>query len=218
MPSYIIFYLLAAATYAGLASVLWYPLMQPGPTYRAALSATLRHILLVALILHALGLSQNIIRPQGLFLGWAVGLSAAIWLAMVVFWLESFFLSLKSYLLVLLPISVLACLISLFFPQGNFVVAADNNWVKTHLVIALVAYGLMAIAAVHAGLILFFERYLHQPATAQQKQPALYRALESMPPLLAQENLLFKLIRFGFIVLTLAIISGAFVSAMLTSQ
>jgi len=174
--------------------------------------------LLVALILHGLALGQSILLPQGLFLGWAVGLSTAIWLAMVVFWIESFFLSLNSYLLALLPLSAVACLFSLFFPQGSYVVAAHNDWVQGHLIIALISYGLMAVAAVYALLVLFFERYLHQPATEQRKRPVLYLALESMPPLLTQEKLLFHFIRFGFAALTLAMVSGSFVSAMLTQQ
>jgi len=217
MSAYILFYLLAAATYIGLAALMWRPLLrQKAPAQQ--LSGSFRAVLLVALVLHGLGLSQSILLPQGLYLGWAVGLSAAIWLAMVVFWLESFFLELNSYLLVLLPISALACLFSWLFPQGSFVVAAHNDWVQAHLVVALIAYGLMAVAAVYALLVLFFERYLQQPATAQQQRPIWYLALEGMPPLLAQERLLFRFIRFGFAALTLAIISGSMVSAMLTDR
>src|SRR5690625_4819626 len=184
---------------------MWQPLLHHR-RISTQLSPAFRSVLLVALVLHGLGLSQSILLPQGLYLGWAVGLSAAIWLAMVVFWLESFFLELNSYLLVLLPISALACLFSWLFPQGSFVVAAHNDWVQAHLVVALIAYGLMAVAAVYALLVLFFERYLQQPATAQQQRPIWYLALEGMPPLLAQERLLFRFIRFGFAALTLAII------------
>src|SRR5699024_1373266 len=107
---------------------------------------------------------------------------------------------------------------SLFLPQGSYVVAAHNDWVQGHLIIALISYGLMAVAAVYARLVLYFERYLHQPATEQRKRPVLYLALESMPPLLTQEKLLFHFIRFGFAALTLAMVSGSFVSAMLTQQ
>ncbi len=217
MPSYILFYLLAAATYTGLAVWMWRSLVHHSGCI-GKLSPNFKGALLIALILHGLGLGQSILLPQGLFLGWAVGLSAAIWLAMVVFWLESFVLSLNSYLLALLPLSALACLFSVLFPQGSFVVAAHNNWVLVHLIIALIAYGLMAIAAVYALLVWFFERYLHYPALEQQKRPVLYLALESMPPLLTQEKLLFHFIRFGFSALTLAILSGSVVSAMLTQQ
>src|SRR5690625_374335 len=137
MSAYILFYLLAAATYIGLAALMWRPLLrQKAPAQQ--LSGSFRAVLLVALVLHGLGLSQSILLPQGLYLGWAVGLSAAIWLAMVVFWLESFFLELNSYLPVLLPISALACLFSWLFPQGSFVVAAHNDWVQAHLVVALI--------------------------------------------------------------------------------
>src|SRR5690625_7389312 len=141
MSSFVLFYLLAAATYLGLAALMWQPLLHHR-RISTQLSPAFRSVLLVALILHGLGLAQSILLPEGLFLGWAVGLSAAIWLAMVVFWIESFFLSLNSYLLALLPLSAVACLISLLFPQGSFVVAAHNDWVQGHLIIALIAYAL----------------------------------------------------------------------------
>src|SRR5690625_5133609 len=211
MPSYILFYLLAAATYTSLAACMWRLLVQLQGTIDE-LPSGFKSVLLLALILHGLGLGQSILLPEGLFLGWAVGLSAAIWLAMVVFWIESFYLSLNSYLLALLPLSAIACLFSLLFPQGSFVVAAHNDWVQAHLIIALISYGLMPVAAVYALLVLFFERYLHQPAMEQQKRPILYLALESMPPLLTQEKLLFHFIRFGFAALILAMISGSIVS------
>src|SRR5690625_2358039 len=136
MSAYILFYLLAAATYIGLAALMWRPLLrQKAPAQQ--LSGSFRAVLLVALVLHGLGLSQSILLPQGLYLGWPVGLSAAIWLAMVVFWLESFFLAMGSYLLILLPVSALASLVSMLFPQGSLVVAAHNGWVRVHLLIAL---------------------------------------------------------------------------------
>jgi len=217
MSSNTIFYLLAAATYAGLAGLLWRPLVHH-QELRARLSPATRVALLAALILHGLGLAQSIVLPQGLYLGWAVGLSAALWLGMVLFWLESLVLPLASFLLLLLPISALATLASVLFPQGSFVVDAQEDWLRLHLLIALVSYGLIAIAAVHALLVWFFERYLQQPASAQQQQPVLYRALESLPPLLTQERLLFRIIGIGFVVLTLAIISGSIVSMQLTQQ
>src|SRR5690625_3667717 len=93
MSSNTLFYLLAAATYAGLAGLLWRPLVHH-QVLSAQLSPTIRLALLAALILHGLGLAQSIILPQGLYLGWAVGLSAAIWIGMVLFWLESLVLPL----------------------------------------------------------------------------------------------------------------------------
>src|SRR5690625_2167019 len=84
MSSNTIFYLLAAATYAGLAGLLWRPLVHH-QELSARLSPATRVALLAALILHGLGLAQSIVLPQGLYLGWAVGLSAALWLGMVCF-------------------------------------------------------------------------------------------------------------------------------------
>src|SRR5699024_7834972 len=101
---------------------------------------------------------------------------------------------------------------------GSYDVPAHNDWVQGQLIIALISYGFMAVAAVYVRLALVFERYLHQPATEQRKRPGPYLALERKRPLLTQEQLLVDFPRFRFPALTLAMVSGSFVSAMLTQQ
>ncbi|NLJ63301.1 MAG: cytochrome c biogenesis protein CcsA, partial [Alcaligenaceae bacterium] len=53
---------------------------------------------------------------------------------------------------------------------------------------------------------------------AAGQQNTWYRALDSMPPLMVQEDLLFRLIRIAFFVLTLTVITGMVVSLRLANQ
>ena len=216
MSASIVFHGLAAIAYGILALSLWLPIQK----YQRSphLDRTFRVGLLAALIIHGTGLLLAIILPQGLHIGWALALSAGLWLGMVVFWFESLYLRLDSLLLILLPTAALVSLITALFPEGIIVHHADNDWLRVHLLIALAAYGLSGVAAMHAILITVLDRQLHRPVQAIGQQNSWYRALDSMPPLMVQETLLFRLIRFAFIVLTLTVLTGIVVSLRVDNQ
>jgi ABC-type uncharacterized transport system permease subunit len=92
--------------------------------------------------------------------------------------------------------------------------AADPLF-KLHFLIANVAYGLFVIAALHAVLMLLVERRLHAMRggglarqSAASNNGWLSSWLDTLPPLLTLETLLFRLIGAGFVLLTLTLVSG----------
>ena len=95
---------------------------------------------------------------------------------------------------------------------------ADNPWLRVHLLIALAAYGLITIAALHAMMMALLDRHLHRPLDAPAERSIIGRVLDSQPPLLVQEQLLFRIIWIGFVVLTLAVGSGSVASMKLTGM
>lgn len=210
MSASIVFHLLAALAYIVLSISLWRPLTR-GST-RTVLNAPSRVALLCAIIVHGAGLLLTIVLPQGLHLSWALALSAAIWLGMVVFWFQSLYLRLDSLLLILLPAATIVSLLAMTFPNGHIVNHVGNEWLRIHLMIALVAYGLSTVAALHAVLMTALDRQLHRPILHQEQRGLFSRVLDTMPPLLVQEELLFRLICVSFVILTFTILSGAAVS------
>lgn len=215
MSTGIVFHLLAALAYAVLAVTMWHPLARSGAKVCAG---KFRHVCLGgAIVLHGIALYQSILPGQTLVLGWALALSAAIWLGMVVFWLESLVMRLEGLLLLLLPASALAALLAGLFPEGHIVTHAGMESLRIHLLIALVAYGLITVAAVQALLMAALDRQLHRPIEAEPDRSMFSRALDSMPPLLVQEVLLFRLIWIGFAILTLAVITGSLVSLRISA-
>ncbi|MBV6306259.1 cytochrome c biogenesis protein CcsA [Candidimonas humi] len=216
MSAGIVFHLLAALAYAVLAVSLWRPLARGGE--QAHTGKVGRICLLSAIILHGIALHQAILTDNGLRLSWALGLSAAIWVGMIIFWLESLILRIDGLLLILLPAVTLVTVVAAAFPQGYVVAHAHNDWLRVHLLIALTAYGLITVAALHAILMTALDRHLHRPVEQEASRGIISRAFDSMPPLLVQEHLLFRLIWIGFIVLTLAVGSGAMVSIALTGR
>lgn len=212
----IVFHTAAALAYAVLGGSLWIRLAGAGEVEQTGKIARL--CLLGALVLHGIGLQQSMLSAQHLFIGWALALSAAIWLGMVVFWLESLLVRIDGLQLLLLPAAALASALAALFPQGQFVPHANDAWLRVHLLIALAAYGLITIAALHAMMMALLDRHLHRPLDAPAERSIIGRVLDSQPPLLVQEQLLFRIIWIGFIVLTLAVGSGSVASMKLTGK
>lgn len=212
----IVFHTAAALAYAVLGGSLWIRLAGAGEVEQTGKIARL--CLLGALVLHGIGLQQSMLGAQHLFIGWALALSAAIWLGMVVFWLESLLVRIDGLQLLLLPAAAVASALAALFPQGQFVPHADDPWLRVHLLIALAAYGLITIAALHAMMMALLDRHLHRPLDAPAERSIIGRVLDSQPPLLVQEQLLFRIIWIGFIVLTLAVGSGSVASMKLTGK
>ena len=210
MSASIVFHLLAALAYGTLAFMLWRPVTQGDA--QASISKAGRAGVLAAIVLHGIALRLAILQPGSLHLGWALALSAAICLGLIVFWLDSLLMRIDGLLLILLPAATVATVLAAISPGEHLVPHANNDWLQVHLIIALMAYGLITIAALHAILMTLLDRQLHRPVQPEQQRTLLNRALDSMPPLLVQEKLLFRLIWVGFSVLTLTIATGTVVS------
>lgn len=220
MSSGIVFHALAAVAYALLGAGLWHALARGAAASRTGHAGRIG--LFAALVLHGLGLHQSILAGPYLHLGWALALSAAVWLGMMVFWLESLFVQIDGLQLLLLPAATLATLLAAVFPHAQIVAHADNPWLRVHLLIALAAYGLITIAALQALLMAALDRRLHQPLAAgagpDGAGAVTGRVMDSLPPLLMQERLLFRVVWVGFVVLTLAVGSGSLISLLLTGN
>lgn len=237
MTASIIFHLLACLAYAILGLAIWRPVITlsnkgyaTAGNYKNAGSSdesdfkpcpinSLGHIcLIIALILHGIGLADAIIVKSGLHLGWAIAFSAAMWLGMIVFWLENFFMKIDGLLLLLLPVAALACILAALFPHGYLIPHEQNDWLRIHLMISMAAYGLITIAAMHAALMAILDRYLHKPFSNTGKTNWVAYVVSAIPPLLVLEKLLFRIIWVGFFILSLSIITGIFVSLAISNQ
>jgi len=83
----------------------------------------------------------------------------------------------------------------------------DNNHlmqvgiaVKIHILLSIIAFGLLVIASVQAVMFAIQEHHL--------RNHRANRFVRSLPPMETMEGFLYQLIRWGFIALTLAIFNG----------
>jgi ABC-type uncharacterized transport system permease subunit len=225
----ILLYALTAILYAGLALASWQGyrrdaalviegaagarVSDAGSTN--ALRRPLQGVLFVALVVHGALLHQTIFRADSMHFGFAYALSAMLWLSVGIYWIESFFFRLDSLRILVMPAAALACLMPLIFADNRVLAFAANPVFKAHFIIANMAYGLFALAALHASLMLYAERQLHPARSAEHVVGWLSRWLDTLPPLLTMEKLLFRLIRAGFVLLTLTLVSGVMFSETL---
>jgi hypothetical protein len=220
MSTPIVFHSLAAFAYSLLAIVLWRGFSSNQPTLQVGQIA--RTSLLVAIALHGYALHQSILFDQRLQLSWALALSTAVWLGMIVFWLESLIIRIDGLQLLLLPAGAGACLLVALFPKEQLVAHATDPALRIHLLIALSAYGLVTIAALQAMLMAAIDRRLHFPMAAVHDAKGIRlvvgRILDAQPPLLAQEQVLFRVIWVAFALLTFAVISGSMISVAATGK
>jgi ABC-type uncharacterized transport system permease subunit len=195
-------HLAAALLYCALAFRLWRAhWADAGPALAVAgPSALERYGPLVPLALHALVLARALFAPDGLRLGVGDAVSAILWLTVLIYWLAGFFYRLEGLQAFALPLAAAAVLVSAALPAVRPLPNTELALFKAHLLIALLAYSLFTIASLHVVLMAVLERRLHHGT--------LPAALRRLPPLLAMEALLFRIIWAGFLLLTATIATG----------
>lgn len=200
----ILAYLLAALLYGAVAAYYWSTRAVAAPASAPAVArpvpAWQPHVILLPLGVHGYSLAESLFGPDGLYLGVGSAVSAIVFLAILVYWAGSRLYSMATLHTLLAPVAVVASLLPAVLPASHPLPNTDAPAFKFHLLLALLAYSLFTIAALHAVLMAFMEKRLHQAARS-----ALF---SDFPPLLSMERLLFRIIGAGFVLLTLTLASG----------
>lgn len=155
-----------------------------------------------AVALHAVILSQTVFQPIGLNLGFFNALSFTGWLIGAVLLAAAMVRPVESLGIVVLPFGALTLVLGLLFPSERIVADLDRWPLELHILIAVLAYSLLALAAVQAVLLAIQDRRL------RHRHPGGF--LRGIPPLTAMETLLFQMIGAGFALLSVALASGFF--------
>ena len=162
--------------------------------------------LLPPLLLHVWLLVATTVIPAGIQLGVGNAMSMIAGLTVLIYWLSSFHSRMEALHAPLAGIAAVAVFAPLIFPSSNLLANTELLAFRLHLLIALLAYSLFTIAALHASLMAILEKRLHHIAQSNSGVAA------NLPPLLTLESLLFRLIAVGFALLTLTLITGVFFS------
>jgi ABC-type uncharacterized transport system permease subunit len=159
----------------------------------------------MAIALHGVALYVGLFGGDGLNLGFSHAISLIAWLTVASYVLLGRDARLtRLAALYLTPAAIVAVLLPGFVPAQRVVAYAGDWAFRLHFVVAIVAYALFTVAALHALLMLFLEKRLHEGAALASGQ--------ALPPLLKVERLLFQLLTFAFVLLTLTLVSGVFFS------
>lgn len=201
-------YWVTALLYLALGIQFWRALPETTPP-AAARSATapLHLAVVVPLLLHAWLLARSMLTVGGFNLALGDTISAIMWLTVFIYWLANFSNQMEGLQAIVFPVAALGVLMPLLLPHTHMIAYNQPPLLKLHLVIAILAYSLFTIAALHAVLMAAAEWHLHG-------RP-LPRPLQNLPPLLTMERLLFRILVLGFILLTITVASGMLFSEQL---
>ena len=211
--STILLHLIPASLYAGLGVVFWRSCIlarAPLAKGRQCMAPRERIFLLVALVAHGVALHSAIFPGEEMRFGFGVAMSLMVWLAICFYWVETLYTRLDGLHAVVMPAGVLASTIPMFFPGEHVLANAASPAFRAHFVIAMLAYSLFTLAALHALLMSVAGRQLHNARFS--------RLLTSLPPLMTMEALLFRLIAIAFSLLTLTLATGVMFSESLFGQ
>lgn len=211
MPG-IVIHAIASAAYAALAWHLWRSrwrrAARPAGAVRPELTVAERLAILAPLALHAWLLAQGLFGAPELRFGFAFALSAMLWLAVLIYWLESLFFSLIGMQPLVLGVAALGVLLPAWFP-GRLLADATSPDFKIHLGLAIVAYSVFTIALLHAVLMALADRLLHRASAGEaSRADPLHGPAASLPPLLTIERMFFRLVGAAFVLLTLTLATG----------
>lgn len=170
----------------------------------------------LAWLLHGVGLwSDVIVAPETLRLGFAIMLSAAFWVSVAAYWLENRNFALDGLRVLVLPATMVAVLLPIAFPGNVVPLEGKSDMFAWHIAVSMLAYGTLTVAAFHAVLMTIQESRLHLHAGSSRSQGWVASLIDRLPALLTMEKLLFRLIAFGFVLLTLTVLSGVVFSEQL---
>lgn len=102
--------------------------------------------------------------------------------------------------LVALPIAGCMLLLEWIVPPHEILLTDASLGTTVHMVSSVLAFGLLSIAGVYALFVFFIDHFL--------RHHHLNRLVRSLPPLEVLEDLLFKVIAAGFLLLTVSLLSG----------
>ena len=153
-----------------------------------------------ALAMHAFALFSILLSPEGMRFSFALALSLMLWLAVLIYWLESFMARMEGMQPMVLPLAAVSALLPAVFPANHLVANAEATGFQFHFLTAMLAYSLLTLSALHAIFMGFTENALHRRVVK--------RSLASLPSLMSMESLLFRMLMLGFILLSFAVGSG----------
>jgi len=155
---------------------------------------------LIAVSVHAFLLFQlTLYTPQGLDLSVFTVLSLVSWITSTFLILVALRQPVECLGTVVFPFAAITLLLRLNSDHHHYITELSSG-LETHILLSVISYSILSIAAVQSLLLYIQDYHLHN------KQPGGF--ISALPSLETMENLLFKMIALGFILLSISLISG----------
>ncbi|MBK1644347.1 cytochrome C biogenesis protein [Thiocapsa imhoffii] len=200
----------AILCYSAAAVLIGMRLFRTSPGWMPPRQLTLG-LILGGLLLHSWLLWNSIFSHAGLNLGFYNALALTTWTVITLLFVSSLTKPVENLGLVLLPAAALSLIFEAALGNVDFM-RPNADWpLKIHVLLSMLAYSLLTLAAVQAILLAIQDHQL------RSRHPGGF--VRTLPPLQTMESLLFEMITAGFVLLTLALLSGfAFLENMLAQH
>ncbi len=179
--------------------------------YSARAGGSSQWLLGFAVLIHAAAVGSPMIHGAQWHFGFAHAISIMLCGAAAMLWLEGLTVKIEPLWLLILPLAAIASALPAVFPGASLGAAASRPLFVPHLITGMLAYSFLALAALHAMLMIFAERSLHRPGHGKlqslERQQSM-NWLDRLPPLLVLEKILFRILFAGFVCLTLTLLTG----------
>ncbi|MGM0593873.1 MAG: cytochrome C assembly family protein [Pseudomonadota bacterium] len=154
-----------------------------------------------AIVAHLVVLDQLVLRSDGLNMSFFHVFSLTSWLASVLILFSSLKQPVENLGIAVFLFSALALLLQSTGVGGDTPLLITATGLKVHILLSILSYSLLAIAALQALLLALQNRHL------RNRHPGGF--IRALPPLETMEQLLFRMIGLGYLLLSLSLLSGA---------
>ncbi|MCB1872228.1 MAG: cytochrome c biogenesis protein CcsA [Chromatiaceae bacterium] len=151
-------------------------------------------------LLHGIFLYQQLFTNAGINLGFFDAGALVTWTILLLLLISAISKPVENLAILLFPLAAVMIILAIRFHTSHFLSAAAPWGLRVHVLISLLAYSLLAMASVQAILLAVQDHHL------RHRHPGGF--IRSLPPLQTMEALLFEMIGAGFVLLTIALLSG----------
>ena len=153
-----------------------------------------------ATILHIGVVYHSVFTSAGINLGFYSAASLIMALVAMLMLLAAIKQPIENLGIFILPVAAVALLLDNLFDAQHILSNQYSGQLELHIILSLLAYSLLTIAALQAILLAIQDRQF------RHKHPGGF--MRVLPPMQVMESLLFQIIAFGFILLSLALMTG----------
>lgn len=155
---------------------------------------------IIAAALHAVSVYAGVVVEGGLNLSFFLAISFTSWLAATFILLSTLRQPIENLGIAVFPFAALSVLLQGYQADSGVLISSGSIGLEAHILISAISYSLLTLAAIQALLLAIQNKQL------RNRHPGGF--VRALPPLETMECMLFRLIGFGYLLLSLSLVSG----------
>jgi len=155
---------------------------------------------LAAVVIHGSLLYTSLLRPEGLNLGIFHAASLVAMTTALLLLLAAFLEPVDNLGIAVFPVAAISIGLTMLYPAPHIITSATSWQLDSHILTSLLAYSILGLAVLQSILLAIQDSHL------RNRSPGGF--IRALPPLQTMESLLFQMIATGFVLLTLALVTG----------